>query len=152
MAEVAGAAVQQGPQLLGSFAGERLRRRLVRAGGATRQRFQPLPIEAMDELACRFLVAAHQRGERRHPLAARAGQHHLAAAHDLTYLSWYGGDRDPAYEQEIVQHFPGAMTIYTAMREETALQRYFDYGKRVLRSARPSEERARERDRGQRAQ
>jgi len=61
--------------------------------------------------------------------------HHLAAAHDLTYLSWYGGDRDPAYEQEIVQHFPGAMTIYTAMREDTALQRYFDYGKRVLRSA-----------------
>src|SRR5258706_9215826 len=35
----------------------------------------------MDELAYRFLVAAHQRSDLRRPLAACAGQRHLAAAH-----------------------------------------------------------------------
>src|SRR5258708_5739935 len=35
----------------------------------------------MDELAHRFLVAAHQHGDLRRPLATGAGQHHLAATH-----------------------------------------------------------------------
>ena len=60
---------------------------------------------------------------------------HLAAAHELTYLSWYGGDRDNAYEKELQEHFPRAVTIYTAVREETSRQRYFDYLKRFPSSA-----------------
>lgn len=60
---------------------------------------------------------------------------HLATAHELTYLSWYGGDRDPAYELELQQHFPGAVTIYTAVREDGALHRYLDYLKRLPASA-----------------
>src|SRR5260221_2421918 len=35
----------------------------------------------MDELAHRFLVAAHPHGDLRRPLATGAGQHHLAATH-----------------------------------------------------------------------
>jgi glycosyltransferase involved in cell wall biosynthesis len=60
---------------------------------------------------------------------------HLAATHELTYLSYYGGDHDPAFELEIVQQLPGAVSIHTGLHEDTALQRYGDYAKRVLRNA-----------------
>lgn len=60
---------------------------------------------------------------------------HLAATHELTYLSYYGGDRDQAFEQEIGQQLPGAVSIHTGLREHTALQRYGDYAKRLLWSA-----------------
>jgi glycosyltransferase involved in cell wall biosynthesis len=60
---------------------------------------------------------------------------HLARTHELTYLSYYGGDRDPKFEQEIAQQLPGAVSIHTGLREDTALQRYTDYGKRVLKRA-----------------
>ena len=33
----------------------------------------------------------------------------LAAEHELTYLSYYGGLKDEAYEKEIVQHLPGTV-------------------------------------------
>lgn len=57
---------------------------------------------------------------------------HLAATHELTYLSYYGGDRDPQFEQEIVEQLPGAVSIHTGLQEDTALQRYTDYAKRLL--------------------
>lgn len=60
---------------------------------------------------------------------------HLSAAHDLTYLSYYGGRRDEAYEREIVRHLPGTVTMYTAAPDTTALERHLDYLRRVPRRA-----------------
>ncbi|HZQ70124.1 MAG TPA: glycosyltransferase family 4 protein [Terriglobales bacterium] len=60
---------------------------------------------------------------------------HLAATHELTYLSYYGGDHDPAFEKEIAQELPGAVTVHTGLREDTPWQRYMDYAKRLLWSA-----------------
>lgn len=39
---------------------------------------------------------------------------HLARNHQVTLLSYYGGQRDPDYEIAIQREFPGAETIYTA--------------------------------------
>lgn len=55
----------------------------------------------------------------------------LAAEHDLTYLSYYGGKRDEAYEQEIVRQIPGTVTVHTAAPDTTPLERYLDYARRV---------------------
>lgn len=52
---------------------------------------------------------------------------HLAATHELTYLSYYGGQRDQAYEREILAHLPGTVSVYTAAPEATGSARYFDY-------------------------
>ena len=52
---------------------------------------------------------------------------HLAATHDLTYLSYYGGQRDEAYEREVLTHLPGTVSVYTAAPEATGSARYFDY-------------------------
>jgi glycosyltransferase involved in cell wall biosynthesis len=42
---------------------------------------------------------------------------HLARHHDVTFLSYYGGRRDSAYEASVAQELPGAETIYTAAPE-----------------------------------
>jgi polysaccharide biosynthesis protein PslH len=52
---------------------------------------------------------------------------HLAATHDLTYLSYYGGQRDQAYEREVLTHLPGTVSVYTAAPEAMGSARYFDY-------------------------
>jgi glycosyltransferase involved in cell wall biosynthesis len=52
---------------------------------------------------------------------------HLAATHDLTYLSYYGGQRDEAYERDVLTHLPGTVSVYTAAPEATGSARYFDY-------------------------
>jgi glycosyltransferase involved in cell wall biosynthesis len=52
---------------------------------------------------------------------------HLAATHDLTYLSYYGGRRDEAYERDVLTHLPGTVSVYTAAPEATGSARYFDY-------------------------
>lgn len=59
----------------------------------------------------------------------------LAAEHELTYLSYYGGLRDEAYEQEIVQHLSGTVTLYTGAPDTTAIERYLDYVRRFPRRA-----------------
>lgn len=51
---------------------------------------------------------------------------HLARNHAVTLLSYYGGDRDAAYEAEIAQHLPGAQTLYTSS-PEGALGQSLDY-------------------------
>ena len=56
---------------------------------------------------------------------------HLAVAHELTYLSYYGGKKDEGYEREILTHFPGAISIHTAAPDSTPLERYFDYLRRL---------------------
>jgi glycosyltransferase involved in cell wall biosynthesis len=36
---------------------------------------------------------------------------HLAARHDATFLSYYPGERDEAYERELAQQFPGSVAF-----------------------------------------
>jgi glycosyltransferase involved in cell wall biosynthesis len=55
----------------------------------------------------------------------------LAAGHELTYLSYYGGEHDEAYEREILAHLPGTVPIYTAAPDSTATERYLDYLRRL---------------------
>src|SRR6267142_683155 len=38
---------------------------------------------------------------------------HLSANHDLTYISYYGGQRDEAYEREILSHLPVTLPVFT---------------------------------------
>jgi glycosyltransferase involved in cell wall biosynthesis len=59
----------------------------------------------------------------------------LAEAHELTYLSYYGGRRDADYEREILTHLPGTVSIYTAVPDTTATERYLDYLRRLTWSA-----------------
>lgn len=59
----------------------------------------------------------------------------LAAEHELTYLSYYGGLRDEAYEKEIVQHLAGTVTLHTAAPDTTPLERYLDYVRRFPQRA-----------------
>ena len=59
----------------------------------------------------------------------------LAAEHELTYLSYYGGLKDEAYEREIVQHLPGTITLHTGAPDTTALERQLDYVRRFPRPA-----------------
>jgi glycosyltransferase involved in cell wall biosynthesis len=47
---------------------------------------------------------------------------HLARNHQVTLLSYYGGERDPQYETAIAQQLPGTHTIYTAAPEGTVAQ------------------------------
>ena len=44
---------------------------------------------------------------------------HLARHHEVTLLSYYGGQRDPAYDAAIQRELPGAQTIYTAALDGT---------------------------------
>ena len=55
----------------------------------------------------------------------------LAAEHELTYLSYYGGLKDEAYEKEIVQHLPGTVVVHTGAPDTTLLERYADYASRI---------------------
>lgn len=47
---------------------------------------------------------------------------HLSRKHEVTTLSYYGGDRDAEYETAIARELPGAQTIYTAAPESTLAQ------------------------------
>ncbi len=55
----------------------------------------------------------------------------LAASHELTYLSYYEGERDDAYEREILTHLPGTMPIRTAATGSTPLTSYLDFLRRI---------------------
>jgi sugar transferase (PEP-CTERM/EpsH1 system associated) len=61
---------------------------------------------------------------------------HLARHHEVTLLTYYGGRRDPAYEEEIQQHFPAAVAVCTAAPDETLAERGVHY-LRHLSSAAP---------------
>lgn len=51
----------------------------------------------------------------------------LAARHQLTFFSYYGGGADAAYEKELASQFPGAMCVNTEKREGSAGARALDY-------------------------
>ena len=45
----------------------------------------------------------------------------LAARHEVTLLSYYDGQRDTAYESEIVEHFSRAVAVATGRPESSAI-------------------------------
>jgi len=55
----------------------------------------------------------------------------LAGRHEVTFLSYYGGRRDEAYEREICEHLPGTKVVYTATRDATPLERNLLYLRRL---------------------
>jgi glycosyltransferase involved in cell wall biosynthesis len=59
----------------------------------------------------------------------------LAQTHELTYLSYYGGARDQAYEQDIRQELPGTVTVHTGAPDTTEMERRLDYLRRLLQPA-----------------
>ena len=60
---------------------------------------------------------------------------HLAHHHEVTLLSYYGGQRDPGYEAAIDRELPGAQTIYTAALDGNVVAQSMAYLGRVLQSA-----------------
>jgi glycosyltransferase involved in cell wall biosynthesis len=60
---------------------------------------------------------------------------HLARNHAVTLLSYYGGQRDAAYEAAIAKELPGAQTVYTAAPDGSAVRQGLDYLLRLPRTA-----------------
>jgi polysaccharide biosynthesis protein PslH len=56
---------------------------------------------------------------------------HLASTHELTYLSYYGGERDEAYEREVLAQLPGTVPVHTSKQASAHFARYFDYLRRL---------------------
>lgn len=56
----------------------------------------------------------------------------LMRTHDVTLLSYYRGSHDPAYESEVIQHFPGAISVAMPARDKTFWERTLDYAPRLL--------------------
>jgi len=59
----------------------------------------------------------------------------LSACHEVTLLSYYGGERDENYENEILQHLPGTVPLYTDIPDTAGIRRYLDY---LLRLSEPA--------------
>lgn len=60
---------------------------------------------------------------------------HLARHHEVTLLSYYGGERDTAYETDIQCELPGAQTIYTAALDGSVVVQSLAYLGRMFHSA-----------------
>jgi glycosyltransferase involved in cell wall biosynthesis len=60
---------------------------------------------------------------------------HLARHHQVSVLSYYGGERDTAYEAEIQRELPGAVTIYTAALDGGFAAQSLSYLARALHVA-----------------
>jgi glycosyltransferase involved in cell wall biosynthesis len=56
---------------------------------------------------------------------------HLAARHEVSLLTYYGGARDELYEREIDERLPGALTVHTALPESASLARKLFYLRRL---------------------
>ena len=59
----------------------------------------------------------------------------LAAHHELTFLSYYDGEADPAYELELKRQFPGAVCVSTGRKVRSGLGRGLDYLSRLANPA-----------------
>jgi len=59
----------------------------------------------------------------------------LAVHHQLTFLSYYDGQKDAAYEQELKRQFPGAVCICTGKDAGSTLARGMVYVSRLPNSA-----------------
>jgi glycosyltransferase involved in cell wall biosynthesis len=60
---------------------------------------------------------------------------YLAREHDLTLLSYYGGERDPGYEAALIQELRGSQPMHAATAESNAIERGLDYLRRLPRRA-----------------
>jgi glycosyltransferase involved in cell wall biosynthesis len=60
---------------------------------------------------------------------------HLSRSHEVTLLSYYGGQRDLDYEAAIAQELPGTRTIHTAAPDDSVLAQSLDYLLRVFQPA-----------------
>jgi glycosyltransferase involved in cell wall biosynthesis len=52
---------------------------------------------------------------------------YLAAHHELTFYSYYGGPTDKDYERELQQHLPGSVAFCTGKSELSGISRGLDY-------------------------
>lgn len=52
---------------------------------------------------------------------------HLSQHNDLTFFSYYDGDRDEKYEHELAEHLPGAIAVCTKKTELHGAMRALDY-------------------------
>jgi len=59
----------------------------------------------------------------------------LIRAHEVTFLSSYSGDPDPAYEADIARELPGARTIRTVSPQPGTLGQYLGYFGGIFRAA-----------------
>lgn len=59
----------------------------------------------------------------------------LAARHETVLLTYYGGARDEAYEREIAEHLPGAVTVHTGGPGRNTAALALDYLRRLPSSA-----------------
>jgi polysaccharide biosynthesis protein PslH len=55
--------------------------------------------------------------------------------HQITLLSYYGGDRDPEYEAALPRQFPRAQVVYTAAADSEGLRGVLDYLSKLPRLA-----------------
>jgi glycosyltransferase involved in cell wall biosynthesis len=58
---------------------------------------------------------------------------HLSASHDLTYLSYYSGERDREYDSALQEMFPGAVPVHAAGRGSAS--KHVDYLRRLAHRA-----------------
>ena len=77
------------------------------------------------------ILPVHSGGDIRSYNMARQ----LAKRHDVTFFSYYDGAPDGAYDQELREHFPGAVSASTGERRDTPLRRGLDYVSRLPRQA-----------------
>ena len=54
---------------------------------------------------------------------------HLSSRHELTFYSYYGGERDQTYERELERHLPGSVAVCTGKRELSGIARGLDFAK-----------------------
>jgi polysaccharide biosynthesis protein PslH len=59
----------------------------------------------------------------------------LARNHEVTLLTYYGGRRDLAYEDEIMSEFPGAQTVYTSNGGDGVLGQSLQYLGKIFQPA-----------------
>ncbi|MGA9041758.1 MAG: glycosyltransferase family 4 protein [Terriglobales bacterium] len=59
----------------------------------------------------------------------------LASCHELTFLSYYDGQLDAAYEAELKRHFPGAVCVCTGKGASSGLARGLDYMSKLTNPA-----------------
>ncbi|HEX8723193.1 MAG TPA: glycosyltransferase [Pyrinomonadaceae bacterium] len=59
----------------------------------------------------------------------------LAARHETVLLSYYGGARDEAYEREVAEHLPGAVTVHTGAPGRGSVGLALDYLRRFPSAA-----------------
>lgn len=74
------------------------------------------------------LLPVHSGGDIRSYHIARR----LAHNHELTFLSYYDGPQDAAYEGELARHFAGAVAVATGKSESSSLARGMDYLTRIV--------------------